>query len=349
MYFRKVLLVHTLLFAGLVACFGSFTSHAAIPLENRNLETSGDNSLRSPNAVVQCEVVECDEVTANSMPQTTETINIGDFIDQFWELEPETKRGTFTIRTFQPSFILPAHYTTAINRQPNSPSRGDAEMQENYGNVEIKLQISLRTKLWENLLLPNADLWAAYSQTSLWQAYNNQDSRPFRTTDHHPEIFYTVPVSERWDVLPGTARLRMLTAGFAHHSNGQTKPLSRSWNYTYVGALAQWRRFMIESKLKQRINETNDEDDNPDLIRYRGNVETTVTWLPGRSTASIKFITRDISIARGSVQFDVTYPLTNQADGLRAYLQIFSGYGETLIDYNHRQTRVGLGFLLLNF
>lgn len=281
--------------------------------------------------------------------EEVETVEISEFINQFWELESSAKRGTFILRTHQPNFFLPAHYTSSINRQPTSPSRGAGELQDNFGNTEIKLQISLRTKLMENVLLPNADIWAAYTQTSLWQAYNSKDSRPFRSTDHNPEIFYTVPVAEHWDILPGSARLRMLTAGFAHHSNGQSEPLSRSWDYTYLGATAEWNRFMLQSRWKQRINETGDDDDNPDLVRYRGNVETTITWLPGRASASVALRTRDFSSQRGSVQVDLTYPLTNQADGLRAYLQVFSGYGETLLDYNHRQNRIGIGFLLLNF
>ncbi|MBC7662968.1 MAG: phospholipase A, partial [Caulobacter sp.] len=32
--------------------------------------------------------------------------------------------------------------------------------------------------------------------------------------------------------------------------------------------------------------------------------------------------------------------------GLRYYVQLFSGYGETMLDYNHFQSSVGLGFTL---
>ncbi|EGN75600.1 outer membrane phospholipase A [Idiomarina sp. A28L] len=290
-----------------------------------------------------------EETDSRESEEAEERINPSDFISKFWELEQKDKRGTFVIRTFLPNFFLPAHYTSSVNKQPTSPSRGDAPEQPNYGSLEIKLQISLRTKLWENLLLPNADLWGAYTQVSLWQGYDKKDSRPFRSTDHNPEVIYTVPIPEHFDILPGSARLRMVQAGFAHHSNGQSEPLSRSWNYTYLGGVVEYGEFMIESKWKQRINETGDDDDNPDLVRFRGNVETRVSWLPGRSTASITLITRDFSANRGSIQFDYTYPLGKRPDGIRAYLQLFSGYGETLLDYNHRQNRIGIGFLLLNF
>ena len=54
-------------------------------------------------------------------------------------------------------------------------------------------QISLRTKVVEGLLLPQADLWFAYTQRSLWQLWDTQQSSPFRSTDYQPEAIYVIP------------------------------------------------------------------------------------------------------------------------------------------------------------
>jgi phospholipase A1 len=279
-----------------------------------------------------------------------ELIDEFDIIGTFWELKPEKKRGTFELRTYEPNFILVAHHTSNINKQPTSPTRGPSVPIASYKPNEVKLQISLRTKIVEDFLLPNADVWVAFQQTSLWQMWNPRDSAPFRSTDYNPDIFYVVPVTKEFDFLPGDARIRYAKVGFAHESNGNREPDSRSWNYLHFGGAAQFRDFIWESTFKQRINEVGDDDDNPDLVRYRGSFENRVAWINGTHTYSLTRISRDLSIHRGSWQFDFTMPFhSGKPDGLRFYVQLFSGYGETLLDYNHRQNRIGLGFLLLKF
>lgn len=299
----------------------------------------------------------CAVISLPSFAQATEQLDeqvelIDDFdlIGTFWELSEEQKRGTFHLRTYKPNFILAAHHTSNINKQPNSPSRGPSEPIDSYKPNEVKLQISLRTKIMEDLLLPNADLWVSYTQTSLWQMWNPSDSAPFRSTDYNPDIFYIVPVTQEWDFLPGDARVRFAKVGFAHESNGNRRPDSRSWNYLHFGGAAQLGDFIWDSTFKQRINEVGDDDDNPDLVRYRGTFENRLAWINDTHTYSLTRVSRDLSVHRGSWQFDFTMPFnSNQPDGLRFYVQIFSGYGETLLDYNHRQNRIGVGVLLLNF
>lgn len=280
-------------------------------------------------------------------PLNAENFNEADLLGRFWELGEDQKRGIFQLRTFHPNFILPVHHSSSINVQPTSPTLGDAVPLESYKPNEMKIQISLRTKLLEDLIL-GGDLWVAYTQISLWQAWNSDDSSPFRSTNYRPEVFYVLPWQEEWDFLPGDARVRFGKVGLAHESNGQRKPDSRSWNYLYFGGAAEWGKLTWETTWKQRINEPT-EDDNPDLIRYRGNFENRFAWHDSLSTYSITRINREFSWDKGSWQIDFTHPVnSNKPDGLRFYIQFFSGYGETLLDYNHRQNRIGFGFLLLN-
>jgi phospholipase A1 len=52
----------------------------------------------------------------------------------------------------------------------------------------------------------------------------------------------------------------------------------------------------------------------------------------------------------GSLQLDWSYPLdAEHPRALRWYVQLFTGYGETLLDYNFRQTTLGLGLALFEF
>ncbi|WP_176491915.1 phospholipase A, partial [Salmonella enterica] len=45
----------------------------------------------------------------------------------------------------------------------------------------------------------------------------------------------------------------------------------------------------------------------------------------------------------GGAEVGLSYPVTKH---VRLYTQVYSGYGESLIDYNFNQTRVGVGVML---
>ena len=83
--------------------------------------------------------------------------------------------------------------------------------------------------------------------------------------------------------------------------------------------------------------------------RYGGSNDST-RELPGLATASLTWRSNLKSLNQGSLQLDWTFPVDrDQPEGLRWYVQLFSGYGETLLDYNHRQTSLGLGLTLFQF
>jgi phospholipase A1 len=277
-------------------------------------------------------------------------VEVATVLDKYWELTPNEKRDRFVFRTYLPSFFLPVHYTSNINRQPSTPGKPDGPRNDNYKALEAKLQISLRTKLATGVILPGADLWFAFTQRSMWQLWNHTDSAPFRSTDYQPELIYVVPVAKRFGELGDGWRIRMLQFGAAHQSNGQNDPLSRSWNKIYGGLALDKGNFGLNWRYHQRIPESLEEDDNRDLIDYIGSHELTATWLPGAATAMLIWRNDLSNLSQGSFQLDMTYPVSEaKLDGLRWHLQLFSGYGETLLDYNVRQQSIGLGVMLFNF
>jgi phospholipase A1 len=298
--------------------------------------------LKAGNETLSDAKLDAQVVTSDSQRESS-------VMSKTWELGAADKRNTFVVRTYLPNFLLPLHYTSNLNRAPHSPTHQGNAGNRNYRSVEAKLQISLRAKIAEDLLLPGADLWAAYTQHSLWQLWNSDDSSPFRSTDYQPEMIYVVPVPEKFGKLPLGWKLRMLQLGFAHQSNGQSDPLSRSWNRMTLGAGFENDEFSLMVRDNQRIR-VQDNDDNPDLVDYIGRGEINLAWSPGSSVLGVTWRTNYKSFSRGSLQLDWTYPVfSDQPDGLRWYVQLFHGYGETLLDYNHRQSSLGLGLTLFQF
>ncbi|MFL6696144.1 MAG: phospholipase A [Vitreoscilla sp.] len=269
-----------------------------------------------------------------------------DYLTKFWELDRESKRGTFVVRTYQPNFLLPAHFSSNINVAPSSPTHPDGGTFPKYRQTEAELQVSLRAKALEDVLLPNADIWLSYTQQSIWQLWNGQNSAPFRSSDYQPEAMMVVPIADTLGELGAGWRWRMVQAGIAHESNGYGLPLSRSWNFAYLGTAFTHDDFSLSARFNQRLGPFGD-DDNPHITDYIGNTELSAAWLPGEMTMRLTARTSFKAWDRGSLKFEWTRPVWSASpDGLRWYVQLFSGYGETMLDYNHRQNSIGLGFTL---
>ncbi len=270
-------------------------------------------------------------------------------LSKYWELEPAQKRGIFNFVGYRPNYVLPLHLTSRINREPQSPTQAIVP-QPNYRRQEAKFQLSLRTKLAQNVLLPDADLWVAFTQQALWQIWNGTDSKPFRNSDYEPEMIFVVPTPKGLRELPFGWQWRYTELGLAHQSNGQSDPLSRSWNHVHLGAGIERGDWSLTARLMQRLNEPLATDNNPDIADYGGRSELRLGWANGRHTASLLYRNTLRAVKYGAMQFEWTYPVyRDEPNGLRWFVQVFHGYGETLTDYNFRQTSIGLGVTFLQF
>ncbi|WP_434633215.1 phospholipase A [Chromobacterium sp. CV08] len=256
-----------------------------------------------------------------------------------WDLDRDDKRGTFILRGYRSNYVLPAWYQHDPNATPSSPSRGATTL---FGgdlqHTEAKFQLSFKTKVWENVGGTPLDLWAAYTQLSHWQAYNKGQSAPFRETDYEPELMATLPLGWHW----GDWRLRMAGLGLVHQSNGQSDPLSRSWNRVYAMAALENGNLTLSARLWRRLSEKAADDDNPDIVDYMGHGDLRASYRLGQQQFSV--LGRwNPSTGKGAAQLDWTFPLAGR---LRGYVQAFDGYGESLIDYNYRSRGIGIGLML---
>jgi phospholipase A1 len=144
-------------------------------------------------------------------------------LSRFWELETGSDCGTFGIRGYQP-ISLSWLGSDSVNNQPTSPAVGHtATTSIPFGTTETRISLSVRTKIAQGLLtheklLKRDSLWFAYSQQSNWQIFSGDLSRPFRTTDHEPELIYIYPTDTP---LPLGWRLRYSGLSLNHQSNGQ--------------------------------------------------------------------------------------------------------------------------------
>lgn len=315
-----------------LACYDRITGHDTLPAAERQKAPNAGQGRKSPDIFV----------TDAKQQREDQLTHEHSLLDSRWELDPARKLGTLNIRGYKPVFAEPVFLTSRANQTPHSPNADNTVITPlGLEKHEAKFQISFKTKLAQGLFGEHGDIWVAYTQSSRWQVYNDQLSRPFRETDYEPEamlLFDTdVPVLG-W-------RLRMLGIGLNHQSNGRANPLSRSWN-RIIGRIGLERpNWTIMWRPWLRIPENSSNDNNPDITNYlgRGDLQLIHEW---RDQEFMLLLRHSFSAGRGSGRFTWSFPINS---GVRGYLELFNGYGESLIDYNHNASYFGLGVTLLNW
>jgi phospholipase A1 len=264
-----------------------------------------------------------------------------------------TEQNEFVISPYKPNYILPYSIVAEPNQAPYNLA-GNYGVQDPMQDHEAKFQISIKAPLtFTPLLTDNDGIFAAFTLVSYWQVYNSDISAPFRETNYQPEIFYRTVLP--WKPSGGTV---LLTTGLEHQSNGRTQYLSRSWNRAYFKlgylkpdwavALRPWYRFDEDEKVDDGDPTTpppSQGDDNPDIEDYMGHYELQGVYTLNKVefTAMTRY---NFATGYGSAEVGVSFPLYGK---LKGYVQYFNGYGESLIDYNARMERLGVGILLTDW
>ncbi|WP_240536910.1 phospholipase A [Marinomonas flavescens] len=254
--------------------------------------------------------------------------------------EVSTSNNPFVLTPHRPNYFLPITF----NPHPNeSAFLGDKANNEDLDKVEFKFQLSFKFPVAYNIVGRNTSLWFAYTQQSYWQAYNGAISAPFRDTNYEPEVFIvTQPKSGFLNIKPSN-----ISYGFDHQSNGQSDPLSRSWNRLYVDFTFEDGNTAYSIKPWYRIPESKDEDDNPNIEKYFGYGEFRV--FHAIDDYSIDVMLRNnlrSSENKGAVEVGFTFPLWGKS---RGYVQYFNGYGQSLLGYDQSSQTLGVGIMLTNW
>ena len=266
-------------------------------------------------------------------------------LDSRWELSRNAKLGTWSLRGYKPIYVLPFFWNDSPNASPSSPAPDHTVTAPDLlDDAELKYQLSFKTKIWQGVFGHRGDLWFGYTQSSRWQVFNADTSRPFRETNYEPEallIFHT-----RYDLLGLNGRL--VGVSLNHQSNGRDNPYSRGWN-RLIGMIGLERdSWTVMLRPWLRIGDHSWDDDNPDIEDFvgRGDVQV-VRRIRGHELALMlrhSFAGGDRS--HGAAALEWAFPIRGE---LKGRLEIFHGYGESLIDYNDRSTLIGLGVSLIEW
>lgn len=256
--------------------------------------------------------------------------------------ERATQFNPFVLTPYRPNYVLPLAYQDS----PNLASTNGNGLSE---RLEVKFQFSFRIPVLHDVLGTGSDLSIAYTAKSFWQAYDASQSRPFRETNHEPEVFLSIPVN--WSLFG--SRLDRVLVGVNHQSNGQDLPESRSWNRVYTTLIWEVQDLMVSFQPWIRIPDPDKKspddprgDDNPDIERYAGQFELVVAWRNDNDTYSAVWRNNARADNRGSLELGWSFPFSGRA---RGYVQVFTGYAESLIDYQDHHNRISVGILMTDW
>ncbi len=248
----------------------------------------------------------------------------------------------YLVSVHNPNYILPFTRNSELNREPwrqaTTPENAEAFREE-----EAVFQVSAKMPLWRNMFSRSTDLYFAYTQKSWWQIYTNEAelSAPFRETNYEPEFFarhYGGPDFGRF------GRVSAFDFGYIHQSNGRPDisdgALNRSWDRLMARAVLDWDQFAILLRAWWAFEEA---DDNPNLYQYLGYGDVRAVWAPNKHTFGLM-------VRPGTKEVGVEASWSWQAtNAFRLYAQYYYGYGESLLDYNVKTNRFGIGVMFNDF
>jgi phospholipase A1 len=282
-----------------------------------------------------------DENAATENPPTETTNKFYHFLESItgttpslYQLHQDQKRSVedkkYVVTLYQPTYVLPFYYTEHpyysiyANQTPNH---------ENLDKAEFKAQLSFLMPIIQHIAGSKFDLNLSYTQLSYWQVYAK--SQYFRETDYNPALFISNNFINNWQY----------HLGIEHQSNGRGGAYERSWNRAFGDLIFSKDNWMVDITPWILIfkNESSSLH-NPTIQSYMGNGQVQIAYKYGENTFSLMSRNNLASnFKRGAVEVTWSHPIYSR---FSFYVQGFSGYGQSLIEYNHFTNSIGAGITL---
>ncbi len=245
----------------------------------------------------------------------------------------------YAISTYQPNYIM---YTNNTEFDASEPPYANLPSDFQLESEEMKYQVSFKVPVWRDMLGSGMDVYAGYTQTSWWQLFSDEGltSAPFRETNYEPELF----LRRNMDLdLPFDGKLAAADLALVHESNGRSDLLSRSWNRVMARAALDYGDLAFLVRAWYRIPEDNEDDDNPNTEDYYGYGDVRAVWAPNKNTFSAMVRPGE---EKAGLELTWSRQITPE---LRIYTEWWYGYGESLIDYDQKVNRLGIGIAINDF
>jgi len=217
------------------------------------------------------------------------------------------------------------------------------------GDTKARLQFSFKYRIFdEDSEFIDKSSWMrgfhfAYTQTSLWNL--SASSAPFEDSSYKPSFFWDF-YTQKSDYWPAFIR-----TGYAHESNGRAEEASRGIDtlffWPFWGGKWHEQDWLIGPKIYAYVSKS---DGNEDIEEYRGYTDLYIRY--GHEDDWLLSTTlRRAGKNRNMIEMDISLPVRKKIfsrTGGYIYLQVFHGYGESLLSYNEKQDlQLRIGFAIV--
>ena len=239
------------------------------------------------------------------------------------------------------NFFIPFSYNNTPNKEvyESLTSREEFKKRGEFNReLEAEFQISFLVLVGKEIFNSEFNVFLGYTHRSWWQVYNGDWSRQFRETNYEPEIFARRLFENTRNIFG--MNFFGYDIGYVHQSNGQIQELSRSWDRLFARVFFNVGKVLISPTIWYRLPDTDNIDENPNTKEFIGHGELLIQRSFGRNQFRFKILP---GIHKMGTEFSYSFPLNK---GLRYYLKLNYGYGHSLIDYDKKTERIGIGFII---